>query len=76
MLVLGGAIDIRRNHVATRSVSRVARNSFQLCIDEEALLAELLQARVSRPHHIFRKESSCSSSSGGITVSRCIFPRT
>jgi predicted ArsR family transcriptional regulator len=41
-------------------VSRVARKFPQLCIHEEALLAELLQARVSRQHHLLRNEQYCS----------------
>jgi len=41
-------------------VSRVARRFPQLCIYEESLLAELLQVRVSRQHHILRKEQYCS----------------
>ena len=42
------------------AVAQVARKFPQTCIEEEHLLAELLQAKVTRQHHILRKDQFCS----------------
>ena len=41
-------------------VARVARRFPQVCIYEEVLLSELLEAKVSRQDHILRREHYCS----------------
>ncbi len=42
------------------AVAQIARKFPQICISEEAFLAELLQARVTRKHHILQKDHFCS----------------
>ncbi len=42
------------------AVALVARRFPQICIFEESFLAELLQAKVSRRHHILQKDHFCS----------------
>ena len=42
------------------AVARVARKFPHLCIYEEELLSELLQARVARKHHILHNDHFCS----------------
>ena len=41
-------------------VSRVAKKFPQLCMSEEVLLAELLQAKVSRQQHLLNEKQYCS----------------
>ena len=42
------------------AVAQVARKFPQACIEEEHFLAELLQAKVTRQHHILHKDQFCS----------------
>jgi len=42
------------------AVEQVARRFPRICVCEEQLIAELLQANVSRGHHILQKEQYCS----------------
>ena len=42
------------------AVAKVAKKFPQACIDEQHFLSELLQAKVTRKHHILHKDEFCS----------------